>query len=58
METYRITIETDQPEYGGEVKENWSGYGEQGAIAQAFLYHTQNGARALKVKEIELVIPF
>lgn len=53
MESFKITIATDDPNYSGEVTANWDGYGEQNAIVQAFLYHAQNGARSLKVLSIE-----
>jgi hypothetical protein len=60
MKLYKITIEIDISNedsheykvYRGQNTSNWSGYNEQTAIAQAFLYHAQNGARELKVIEI------
>lgn len=37
---------------GEEHTQNWSGYDEQTAIAQAFTHHAQHGARSLSVVEI------
>lgn len=48
MNTYKITLLVDNE----EVISLWDGYTEQVAIAQAFLYHAQNGARKLEVLEI------
>lgn len=50
MNTYKITLKVD----GNEIDQNWSGYTEQQAIAQAFLYHGQAGARSVEVLSIEL----
>lgn len=50
MNTYKITLLVDNE----ERTENWSGYTEQVAIAQAFLSHAQNGARKLEVLEITI----
>lgn len=55
MKKYKITIKLDDPVYNGEVSAHWNGYSEQSAIAQAFLYYTQNGSRELKVLSIEEV---
>lgn len=49
MQEFKITMAVD----GEEQTSNWSGYGEQSAIAQAMLYYAQNGARNLKVIEIK-----
>ena len=51
MNTYKITLEVD----GIEKEAQWSGYTEQVAIAQCFLYEAQNGARSLKVLEIHRI---
>ena len=48
MKLYNITIEVDRV----EKKARWSGYNEQSAIAQCFLYEAHNGARSIKVLEI------
>lgn len=48
MKLYNITIEVD----GVDTTSRWSGYTAQIAIAQAFLYYAQNGARSTKVLEI------
>lgn len=48
MKLYSITVEVD----GVEKTARWSGYTEQIAIAQCFLYEAQNGARSLKVLEV------
>lgn len=50
MNTYKITFEVN----GEEKTALWSGYTEQVAIAQCFLSEAQNGARELKVLEINL----
>ena len=48
MNTYKIELEVNS-----EAKTSrWSGYTEQVAIAQCFLYEAQNGARELKVLSI------
>jgi hypothetical protein len=49
MNLYQITVEVD----GIDKTARWSGYTEQVAIAQCFLYEAQNGARSIKVIEIE-----
>lgn len=49
MNKYRITLEID----GEESVQIWDGYTEQVAIAQCFLSEAQNGARSLKVIDIE-----
>lgn len=48
MKTYKITLLIDNE----ETTQSWSGYTEQMAIAQCFLYHAQNGARKLEVLSI------
>jgi hypothetical protein len=48
MNKYKITMIVD----GIECSHLWSGYTEQGAIAQMMLYEAQNGARKLEVVEI------
>lgn len=50
MKTYKIELRFD----GHVQTETWSHYDEQGAIAQAFLYHAQQGARSIEVLSIEL----
>lgn len=55
MNTYKITMATDDPVYNGEMTSNWYGYTEQVAIAQAMLYYAQNGSRKLEVLEISEV---
>ena len=55
MNTYKIElhIKTIDKEY--TMTERWSGYTEQGAIAQAFLYYGITGARAIEVLSVELI---
>jgi len=48
MQSYNITMLIDNE----ERTHLWSGYTEQGAIAQMMLYEAQNGARELKVINI------
>lgn len=55
MQTFKITMQTDDPVYNGEHTSNWHGYGEQSAIAQAMLYYAQNGSRSLKVVSISVI---
>ena len=50
MNTYIITLKIA----GEESTGSWSGYTEQVAISQAFLYHSQQGARAIEVLSIKL----
>ena len=50
MQEYTINLLVD----GEQTTANWSGYDEQVAIAQCFLYHAQNGARKLEVLNITL----
>lgn len=52
MNTYKITMMVDDE----ERTSHWGGYTEQVAIAQAFLYEAQRGARSLKVIEIQEVV--
>jgi hypothetical protein len=50
MENYLINFEVKRENGDTEnMQSRWSGYGEQSAIAQAFLYEAQNGAREIKV---------
>ena len=49
MNKYEITMLVDEV----ECSHLWSGYTEQGAIAQMMLYEAQNGARSLKVLDIK-----
>lgn len=49
METFKLVISVDKE----EVIAKWSGYGAQSAIAQAFLYYAQNGAKELHVLTVE-----
>ncbi len=42
-------------DYNGEHTANWNGYNEQQAIAQAFLYYAYQGARELKVLNIDII---
>jgi hypothetical protein len=49
MNIYRITIEV----HGVIEVSSWSGYTEQNAICQAFLYYAQKGATSLSVIAIE-----
>ncbi len=51
MKLYLITLEVDKE----EKEARWSGYSEQVAIAQCFLYEAQNGARELKVISIKKI---
>lgn len=48
MKLYKITIEID----GMEKVARWSGYNDQCAIAQCFLFEAQNGALNIKVLEV------
>jgi hypothetical protein len=48
MKRYSIVLEVD----GVETTQQWSGYTEQVAIAQAMLCNAQNGARSVIVKDI------
>lgn len=50
MNTYKITLKVDN----GETAQNWSGWDEKTAIAQAFLYCAKSGARSVEVLSIEL----
>ncbi len=56
MKTFKITIQMDlYIDYNGEHTANWNGYNEQQAIAQAFLYYAYQGARELKVLNIDII---
>lgn len=48
MNLYEIIAEVD----GEDKRARWSGYTEQMAIAQCFLYEAQNGARSIKLIEV------
>ncbi len=48
MREYNINILVD----GEEYLSSWSGYTETVAIAQAMLYHAQNGARKIEIIDI------
>ncbi len=54
MNTYNIELNIKTIDDNFTMTQKWSGYTEQQAIAQAFLYHAQAGARAIEVLSIEL----
>lgn len=54
MNTYNIELKIKTLNDEFTLTQQWSGYTEQGAIAQAFLYQAQAGARAIEVLSINL----
>lgn len=57
MNTYKIELsikKSDETSFTNK-QDRWYGYTEQMAIAQAFLYHAQAGARSIEVLSIELI---
>lgn len=57
MNTYKIELsikKSDETSFTNR-QDRWCGYDEQMAIAQAFLYYAQAGARGIEVLSIELI---